>query len=106
MAEPRNIAINRKARHDYFVDETFEAGLILTGSEVKSLRDGRANLKDSYARFHGSDLVLMSVGSQEAIFRQVQSRLRFRLVPGHPIEPVGWTTLRPGRGIRVTVEQR
>jgi SsrA-binding protein len=60
MAEPRNVAINRKARHDYFVDETFEAGLVLTGSEVKSLRDGRANLKDSYARFHGSDLVLMN----------------------------------------------
>jgi len=61
MAEPRNIAINRKARHDYFVDETFEAGLVLTGSEVKSLRDGRANLKDSFARFHGSELVLMNV---------------------------------------------
>jgi len=60
MAEPRDIAVNRKARHDYFVDEKFEAGLVLTGSEVKSLRDGRANLKDSFARFHGSDLVLMN----------------------------------------------
>ena len=39
---------NRKARHDYFIHETFEAGLVLQGTEVKSLRDGRANLKDSY----------------------------------------------------------
>jgi SsrA-binding protein len=61
MAEPKTIAVNRKARHDYFIDETFEAGLVLTGSEVKSLRDGRANLRDSFARFHGADLVLMNV---------------------------------------------
>ena len=40
---------NRKARHDYFIHETFEAGLALQGTEVKSLRAGRANLKDSYA---------------------------------------------------------
>ena len=55
------ISLNRKARHDYFIDETVEAGLVLTGSEVKSLRDGRANLKDSFARFHGGEMVLMNV---------------------------------------------
>jgi SsrA-binding protein len=44
------ICVNRQARHNYFIDETFEAGLVLLGSEVKSLRDGKANLKDSYAR--------------------------------------------------------
>ena len=44
------ISLNRKARHDYFIEETVEAGLVLTGSEVKSLRDGRVNLRDSYAR--------------------------------------------------------
>ena len=44
------ICANRKARHDYFIDETFEAGIVLVGPEVKSLREGRANLKDSYAR--------------------------------------------------------
>lgn len=42
------IAQNKKAYHDYFVDETFEAGISLFGTEVKSLREGRANLKDSY----------------------------------------------------------
>ena len=42
------IAINRKARHDYFVEDSFEAGLVLHGTEVKSLRQGRVNLKESY----------------------------------------------------------
>ncbi|HEY2388188.1 MAG TPA: SsrA-binding protein SmpB [Candidatus Binatia bacterium] len=61
MSEPQNIALNRKARHDYFIDETFEAGIVLTGSEVKSLRDGRANLKDSYARIGNGEAILMNV---------------------------------------------
>lgn len=61
MSEPQNIAVNRKARHDYFIDETFEAGIVLTGSEVKSLRDGRANLKDSYARIANGEAILMNV---------------------------------------------
>ena len=42
------LALNRKARHDYFVDETYEAGIELFGTEVKSLRQGKCNLKDSY----------------------------------------------------------
>jgi len=44
------ITVNRKARHDYFIEDEFEAGMVLLGTEVKSLRIGRANLKDSYAR--------------------------------------------------------
>jgi len=46
----RLVCRNRKASHEYFIDEVFEAGLVLLGPEVKSLRDGRANLVDSYAR--------------------------------------------------------
>jgi SsrA-binding protein len=61
VSEPQNIAVNRKARHDYFIDETFEAGLVLTGSEVKSLRDGRANLKDSFARITNGEAMLVNV---------------------------------------------
>jgi SsrA-binding protein len=49
----RDIAVNRRAFHDYHVDDRVEAGIALVGSEVKSLRDGRAQLKDSYARFFG-----------------------------------------------------
>lgn len=49
-SEPRDIAVNRRAWHDYIIDEKFEAGIMLTGSEVKALRAGKANLKDSYGR--------------------------------------------------------
>lgn len=49
MADRKNIAENRKAFHDYFIVEEFEAGIELVGTEVKSIRNGRANLKDSYA---------------------------------------------------------
>ena len=45
----KNVATNRKARHDYAIEDTYEAGLVLTGTEVKSLRAGRANLTDGYA---------------------------------------------------------
>ena len=54
------IAENRRARFDYFLEQTFEAGLSLTGSEVKSLRNGRANIAESYAAVEGSDIVLVN----------------------------------------------
>jgi SsrA-binding protein len=50
----RTVATNRRARHDYDIEETFEAGMVLTGPEVKSLREGRASLSDAYARVDGS----------------------------------------------------
>ena len=50
------IAENRKARHDYFIEDQIEAGIVLTGTEVKSLRQGRANLKDSYARIKKGEI--------------------------------------------------
>jgi SsrA-binding protein len=52
---------NRKARHDFFIEETLEAGLSLTGTEVKSLRAHRANLRDSYARIKNGEAFLESV---------------------------------------------
>ena len=50
---------NRKARHDFEILETYEAGLVLRGTEVKSLREGKANFKDSYARVEGSEVWLV-----------------------------------------------
>jgi len=47
--EKKIVAVNRKARHDYFILETFEAGISLTGTEVKSLRSGKVSMQDSYA---------------------------------------------------------
>ncbi len=55
------IAANKKARHDYAVQETFEAGLVLTGTEVKSLRAGRASLVDGYGFIRGGEVWLAGV---------------------------------------------
>jgi SsrA-binding protein len=52
------VTVNRKARHDYEIFEKYEAGMSLLGSEVKSLREGRANLKDSYASIDGNRVTL------------------------------------------------
>ena len=54
----KTIAQNKKAYHDYFIEETFEAGIVLSGTEVKSLRQGRVNLKDSHAAAHRGELFL------------------------------------------------
>ena len=56
----KNVCLNRQARFNYFIDETYEAGLVLVGSEVKSLRDGKANLKDSYARIQKGEAFLIN----------------------------------------------
>ncbi|MBQ4066910.1 MAG: SsrA-binding protein SmpB [Clostridia bacterium] len=65
MAEKKTghkiIALNKKARHDYFVDETYEAGIELFGTEVKSLREGRVNLKDSYCRIINGEIFAIGV---------------------------------------------
>jgi SsrA-binding protein len=55
------VATNRKARHDYTIEDTYEAGLVLTGSEVKSLRAGRASLVDGYAFVDGGEAWLDAV---------------------------------------------
>ena len=56
-----SIAENRKAFHDYHLLETFEAGLVLLGTEVKAIREGRVNLRDSFARVEGSEVYLYNV---------------------------------------------
>ena len=55
------IAVNRKARHDYFVEDTYEAGIALYGTEVKSVRMGQVNLKDSYCRVRDGELYAVGV---------------------------------------------
>jgi SsrA-binding protein len=55
------VARNRKARHDYHIDETFEAGIVLTGTEVKSLRAGRASLLDGFAEVRDGEVWLRNV---------------------------------------------
>lgn len=67
MSETRekNITVNRKARHEYHVIQVFEAGIILTGTEVKSLREGKISLADSYARVNNSEVWLLNVHINE-----------------------------------------
>ena len=59
------IAENRRARFDYFIENTIEAGLSLTGTEVKSLRVGRANIAESYAAVEGREIVLINANIPE-----------------------------------------
>jgi SsrA-binding protein len=58
--EEKTICVNRKARFDYNIEETYEAGIMLTGGEVKSLREGHANLKDSYGRVDRGEMFLLN----------------------------------------------
>ena len=57
----RDKAVNRRAFHDYFIDEKFEAGMVLTGTEVKSIREGRCNLRDGFVRIDGNEAWLENV---------------------------------------------
>jgi len=57
----KNIAQNKKARHDYFIEETYEAGIGLFGTEVKSIRQGKVNLKDSYAGIYKGEVYVYNM---------------------------------------------
>jgi len=61
------VATNRKAFHEYFIEDRAEAGLVLTGTEVKSLRDGKAQLKDSYVQFRSGEAYL--IGAHISAYR-------------------------------------
>jgi len=56
----KTLATNRKAYHDYFIEDTFEAGIVLTGTEIKSVRAGQINLRDSYATIRDGELWLIN----------------------------------------------
>lgn len=57
----KNVAVNRKAYHDYSILDTYEAGLVLKGTEVKSLREGKVNLRESFAQFENNELYLINM---------------------------------------------
>ena len=72
--------LNRKARFDYFVDSEYEAGIVLTGTEIKSIREGKVNLKDSYAIIRNDEIFLLNthISSYEKgnIFNHDEDRTR------------------------------
>lgn len=80
MSDTKTIAQNKKARHDYFVEESFEAGIELCGTEVKSIRQGRVNLKDSWCSVDKGELFVngmhISPFEQGNIFNRDPMRVR------------------------------
>lgn len=76
----KSLAQNKKATHDYFIEETFETGIVLTGTEIKSIRAGKVNLRDSYARVENGEVYLysMHVSTYEAGNRFNHDPLRSR----------------------------
>ena len=68
MRDEKTVALNRRARHDFTIDETFEAGIVLFGTEIKSIRAGKANLSDAYARVERNEAWL--IGAHIAPFEQ------------------------------------
>ena len=75
----RRVAENRRARHDYFIEDTYECGIALVGTEVKSVRAGKVNLKDSYAHENGEMLLVgmhISPYDQGNIFNKDPFRTR------------------------------
>ena len=86
------VAQNRKARHDYFIEETLECGIELFGTEVKSLRNGACNLKDSYAQVKNGELFVigMHISPYEKgnIFNKDPMRVRKLLLHRHEINKI------------------
>ncbi len=71
---------NRKAKYDYFIEDTYECGIVLKGSEIKSIRDGKANLKDSYGIIKNNELYILnfhiSKYENSGIFNHDETRTR------------------------------
>jgi len=82
------IAVNRKARYEYFIEDEYEAGLVLKGTEVKSLRLGKVNLKDSYARIKDGEVFIyqMHIGSYPFAYYDNHDPLRPRKLLLHKRE--------------------
>ena len=72
--------LNRKARYDYEIEDTYEAGIVLTGTEIKSIRQGKANIKDSYAIIRNNEIFLInthiSLYDEGNRFNHVETRTR------------------------------
>lgn len=93
------IANNKKARHDYFIEEVYEAGIVLTGTEIKSIRAGKASIKESYAKIENGEMIVygMNISPYEQGNRFNVDPLRPRKLLLHKQEIrklIGYTTLK------------
>ncbi|MFV0381440.1 MAG: SsrA-binding protein SmpB [Breznakia sp.] len=84
------ISYNRKAKHDYFIEETYEAGLVLSGTEIKSIRNGSVQLKDAYVSFFDNEAFIKNMYippfAQGNIFNHDETRERKLLLHKHEIK--------------------
>jgi SsrA-binding protein len=96
----RVVADNRKARHDYHILETYEAGVALLGTEVKAIREGRVNLRDSYARVDGGEAWMLNVHispySHRGYADHAETRQRKLLLHRHEIRKLIGRTAEKG----------
>ena len=97
--ERKLVANNKKAYHDYFIEETYEAGIVLTGTEIKSVRQGKVSIKESYAKIEKSELILygMNISPYEQGNRYNVDPLRPRKLLLHKQEIrklIGYTTMK------------
>ena len=97
--ERKLIANNKKAYHDYFIEETYEAGIVLTGTEIKSVRQGKVSIKESYAKIENSEMILygMNISPYEQGNRYNVEPLRPRKLLLHKQEIrklIGYTTMK------------
>jgi SsrA-binding protein len=96
----RIIADNRKARHDYHILETYEAGIALLGTEVKAIREGRVNLRDSYARTQDGEVWMLNVHispySHRGYAEHAETRQRKLLLHRHEIRKLIGRTAEKG----------
>lgn len=97
--ERKLVANNKKARHDYFIEEVYEAGIVLTGTEIKSVRQGKASIKESYAKIEKGELILhgMNISPYEQGNRYNVEPLRPRKLLLHKQEIrkiIGYTTMK------------
>ena len=70
MAGTKTLATNRKARHEYFIEETYECGIELKGTEVKSIRQGKVNLTDGYASVDNSEVFIKQVHISPDVYKR------------------------------------
>jgi SsrA-binding protein len=100
MSESKIITVNRKAYHDYAIEETIEAGIVLKGTEIKSIREGKINIRESYARPEGGELWLYNshIASYKAgsIYNHEPDRRRKLLLHRKEIDYLGATVTRKG----------
>ena len=97
--ERKLVANNKKAYHDYFIEETYEAGIVLTGTEIKSVQQGKVSIKESYAKIENSEMILygMNISPYEQGNRYNVEPLRPRKLLLHKQEIrklIGYTTIK------------